>query len=68
MFCEGSLKSEAAQRKDLTDYLHSSLSYIKLCLQNSIIETNRKVMSMPSYMLASWKTRIDPGDCCGDGD
>lgn len=68
MFCEGSVKSEAADRKDLIDYLHSSLNHNKSPLQNSVVEAQREVMSTPSYMLAGWKTRIDPGDCCGDGD
>lgn len=68
MFCGGSVKSEAADRKDLIDYLRSSLSYNKSPLQNSIVEAQREGMSTPSYMLAGWKTRIDPGDCCGDGD
>jgi hypothetical protein len=66
MFCERSLRIEAADRKDLIDYLRSSLSCSQL-LGNSIVETNIEVMSMPCYKLAGWKTRIDPGDC-GDGD
>jgi hypothetical protein len=64
MFCEKSSKSEAVDRKELIDHL----SYTKLSAQNNIVEAKREVMSMPSYMLASWKTRMDPGDCCGDGD
>lgn len=68
MFCERSLRSEAADRKELIDYLHSSLSCSQLSLGNSIVEANIEVMSMPSYMLAGWKIRIDPGDCGGDGD
>lgn len=70
MFCERSQRIEAADRKDLIDYLRSSLSCCnQLSLGNSIIVgTNIEVMSMPSYMLAGWKTRIDPGDCSGDGD
>lgn len=65
MFCERSLSE--ADRKELIDYLRSSLSCNQLSLENSIVEAKREVMSMPSYMLAGWKTRIDPGDC-GDGD
>lgn len=65
MFCEGNLKSEAADTKELIDNLRTSLSSELL---ENIIEKHREVMSIPSYMLASWKTRIDPGDGCGDGD
>lgn len=67
MFCEQSLWSEEADRKELIDCLRSSLSCNQLSEENSIVETNTEVMSMPSYMLAGWKARIDPGDG-GDGD
>lgn len=71
MFCEGSLKSEAADCKILIDNLRSSLSFNKSPSLESgkIIDIHSEVMmTMPSYMLAGWKTRIDPGDGCGDGD
>lgn len=61
MFCERS-QSETNDR-ELIDYLYlsSSSSLHQLPLKNNVIEASSK-LSMSSYMLTSWKARIDPGD------